>query len=92
MTDRPALMDEMGAVDAVVIELPDTNVTGELIPTLLDLVDREMIRVLDALLVVKDADGSRPIDKISRRIHRRAPCAITSERYGPTHGVQCPIG
>ncbi len=59
MTDQqdPPL-DEMGAVDAIVVELPGTGVTGELVPSLLDLVDRELIRILDVLLVVKAADGS----------------------------------
>ncbi len=58
MSDQDPSLDEMGAVDAVVVELPGAGVTGELVPSLLDLVDRELIRVLDILLVVKAADGS----------------------------------
>ena len=58
MTDQDPSLDEMGAVDAIVVEFPGTGVTGELIPSLLDLVDRELIRILDVLLVVKSSDGS----------------------------------
>ncbi len=49
----------MGPVDVVVIGYPaDAPRTGEAIPLFLDLVDRGVIRVLDVLMVQKDADGS----------------------------------
>ena len=51
-------LDEMGAIDYFVVELPGQAVTGELIPSLLDLVDRGVIRVLDVLLVVTDDAGA----------------------------------
>ena len=51
-------LDETGAIDYVVIELPGQAVTGEVIPSLLDMVDRGLIRVTDVLLVVTAADGS----------------------------------
>jgi hypothetical protein len=53
--------DELGPgpVDVVVIGYPaGAPATGEAIPILLDLVDRGIIRVLDALLVRKEADGT----------------------------------
>ena len=50
---------EMGPVDIVVIGYPpDAPRTGEAIPLFLDLVDRGLIRVLDVLIVQKDADGT----------------------------------
>jgi hypothetical protein len=50
---------ELGPIDVVVIGYPpDAPMTGEAVPILLDLVDRGIIRVLDALLVRKDADGT----------------------------------
>lgn len=50
---------EMGPVDIVVIEYPPgAPRTGEAIPLFLDLVDRGLIRVLDVMVVQKDADGS----------------------------------
>lgn len=50
---------EMGPIDVVVIGYPaGAPMTGEGIPILLDLVDRGIIRVLDALFVRKQADGA----------------------------------
>ena len=51
--------DELGPIDIVVIAYPaDAPMTGEAVPLLVDLVDRGIIRVLDALFVVKNADGT----------------------------------
>ena len=50
---------ELGPVDVVVISYPPgAPATGESIPILLDLVDRGIIRVLDARFVQKDPDGT----------------------------------
>ncbi len=45
-----------GAIDWLLIEVPDKELNGELVPPLLDLVDRRLIRVLDALILIKRAD------------------------------------
>jgi hypothetical protein len=51
--------EELGPVDIVVIGYPaDAPMTGEATPILLDLVDRGIIRVLDAMFVTKNADGT----------------------------------
>jgi hypothetical protein len=51
--------DELGPIDIVVIGYPvGAPMTGEAIPMLLDLVDRKIIRVLDALFVIKEEDGT----------------------------------
>jgi len=51
--------EELGPVDIVVIAYqPGAPMTGEAVPMLLDLVDRGIIRVLDALFVVKEQDGT----------------------------------
>jgi len=51
--------DELGPIDIVVIAYPaDAPMTGEAVPMLLDLVDRGIIRVLDAMFVIKDEDGT----------------------------------
>jgi hypothetical protein len=50
---------EIGPVDIIVIGYPaGAPMTGEAIPILLDLVDRGIVRVLDARFVRKDEDGS----------------------------------
>ncbi len=51
--------EEFGPIDVVVIGAPaGAPMTGEAIPILLDLVDRGIIRVLDARYVHKDTDGT----------------------------------
>lgn len=50
---------ELGPIDIVVIGYPaGAPMTGEAVPILLDLVDHGIIRVLDALFVRKEADGT----------------------------------
>jgi hypothetical protein len=50
---------ELGPIDLVVIGYPPgAPMTGDAVPMLLDLVDRGIIRVLDARFVRKDADGT----------------------------------
>lgn len=51
-------IDELGPVDWIVVEFPDTKLTGEIAPILTEYVDRGLIRILDLLFLMKDADGS----------------------------------
>jgi hypothetical protein len=51
--------EEIGPVDIVVIAFPrDAPMTGEAVPILMDLVERGTIRVLDAMFVTKEEDGT----------------------------------
>jgi Family of unknown function (DUF6325) len=51
--------EEMGPIDYVVMEWDnDEPVRGEVMPLLLDLVDRGIIRILDIGVIVKDLDGT----------------------------------
>ncbi len=51
--------EELGPIDIVVIGYSaDAPMTGEAVPLLLDLVQRGIIRVLDVMFVVKNADGT----------------------------------
>jgi hypothetical protein len=58
MTD--VSLDELGPVDYVVVEFPAgaSNFTGEMVSELLALVDGGIIRVIDVLILTKDADGA----------------------------------
>jgi Family of unknown function (DUF6325) len=53
-------LDELGPVDYLVVEFPPgaANFTGEMAAEIGRLVDAEVIRVLDLLIVQKDADGT----------------------------------
>lgn len=56
-------LDELGPVDWIVVEFPETKLTGEIAPILKDLVDRELIRVLDLLFLTRDLDGSYEVSE-----------------------------
>jgi uncharacterized membrane protein len=56
--DEVDAVDELGPVDWIVVEFPGSKFNGEIAPALLDLVERDLIRVLDLLVVKKDDDGS----------------------------------
>jgi len=56
--DEVDAVDELGPVDWIVVEFPVSRFNGQIAPALLDLVDRDLIRVLDLLVLKKDADGS----------------------------------
>jgi hypothetical protein len=51
-------VDELGPVDWIVVEFPGSKFKGEIAPALHDLVERGLVRVLDLLVLKKDADGS----------------------------------
>jgi len=51
-------VDELGPVDWIVVEFPGSKFNGQIAPALLNLVERDLIRVLDLLVLKKDADGS----------------------------------
>ncbi|NUK01380.1 DUF1269 domain-containing protein [Streptomyces lunaelactis] len=48
----------MGPVDYLVVEFPGNRMTGEGLPLLVDLVERQIIRILDLTFVRKELDGS----------------------------------
>ncbi len=58
MTD--VSLDELGPVDYVVVEFPagTSNFTGEMTKELVALVESGTIRVIDALILTKNEDGS----------------------------------
>jgi hypothetical protein len=47
----------VGPVDVVIVGFPGNKFTGQIVPTLRDLIDTGTIRVVDLLFVMKDADG-----------------------------------
>ena len=60
-------LDGLGPVDYVVVEFPAgaSNFTGEMATELRKLVDAGTIRVIDALILTKDADGSVEATELS---------------------------
>lgn len=58
-------VDELGPVDWIVVEFPGSQFNGEIAPALRDLVERDLVRVLDLLVLKKDVDGSLEAFEIS---------------------------
>jgi len=60
-------LDELGTIDYVVVEFPagKSNFTGEMAEELLALVDSGTIRIVDVLILTKNADGSIDASELS---------------------------
>lgn len=63
MSDAPAAaevedVDTLGPVDWIVVEFPGARFDGTILPILVDLEEREIIRLLDMVVLKKDADGT----------------------------------
>ena len=48
----------LGPIEVVVLGFPGNGITGEIRPRIVDLVQRDIIRVIDALFITKDEDGT----------------------------------
>jgi hypothetical protein len=51
-------VDALGPVDWIVVEFPGARFDGTILPILVDLEERGIIRVLDLVVLKKDADGT----------------------------------
>jgi len=51
-------MQQIGPVELIVLGFDGNRFNGAVIPALVDLVDREVVRVIDMAVVIKDAAGA----------------------------------
>lgn len=58
-------IDELGPVDWIVVEFPGSTFNGSIAPEITSLVDRGLVKVLDLLILKKDADGSLEIAELA---------------------------
>ena len=65
MSEAALDVDELGPVDWIVVEFPGSKFNGEIAPKLGELVERDVVRVLDLLVLKKDDDGSLEAFEIS---------------------------
>jgi hypothetical protein len=56
VTEHP--LEEMGPIDYVVLEWPGEQPVGDVVPLILDAVERGIIRILDVAIMAKGDDGS----------------------------------
>ena len=47
----------LGPIDFIALEFPGNRFRGEILPDLLELVDKEIIRVIDLVIIMKDQEG-----------------------------------
>ena len=57
-TAQEMTAQDVGPIDYLAIEFPEARMRGDGLAALLDLVDRGIIRLLDARAVVREADGT----------------------------------
>ncbi len=48
----------LGPIDFIALEFPGNRFKGEILPDLLELVESEVIRIFDLVIVTKDVDGT----------------------------------
>jgi uncharacterized membrane protein len=48
----------LGPIEVVVLGFPGNRFTGEIRPRIMDLVERDIVTVIDALFITKDDDGT----------------------------------
>lgn len=58
-------VDALGPVDWIVVEFPGARFDGTILPILVDLEERGIIRVLDLVVLKKDADGTLEMFELS---------------------------
>ena len=83
MTD----IEETGAIDWFLIEARGKQMNGALVPPLLDLVDRRLIRIIDVLVLVKRGEGD--FDALTTSISTRPRSATSAPSPVPRRGC-CP--
>ncbi len=64
-SDATESVDELGPVDWIVVEFPGSRFKGEIVPALEDLVNRDIVRILDLLIMKKGDDGGLEAFEIS---------------------------
>ena len=69
----------VGPVQSAVFGFPGSNFSGEIAPALADLVDKGIIRVLDLVFAIKDADGNDG-GRRARRPRSRQPGPVGGSR------------
>lgn len=55
-----------GPVELVVIEFPENQFNGAVAPSFFDLVDKGLIRVIDLVVVTKDAEGNAAMVEVEQ--------------------------
>ena len=58
--------EELGAVDYAIVAFPGSRFNGQIAPALMELVDDGTIRIIDLVVIEKDADGEASAIELSQ--------------------------
>ena len=70
----------LGPIDFIALEFPGNRFKGEILPDLFELVDKEIIRIIDLVIIMKDQDGQVTV----RELRELDPAHI--EMFRPAEG------
>jgi hypothetical protein len=56
----------LGPVDFIALEFPGNHFKGEILPDILELVDKKVVRVFDLVIIRKDQDGSVDVRELQQ--------------------------
>ena len=76
----------IGPVELIVIGFPGSQFNGGILPALEDLVERDIISIVDGLLVSKDADGNLEFVEFEE-VGSNADVAALSSLVGEANGL-----
>jgi hypothetical protein len=74
-----------GPVDFVALEFKGNQFKGEILPALMDLVNRDVVRVIDMIVVKKDADGTVTTQEMQE--HDNAVLAVFNPLKAEINGM-----
>jgi uncharacterized membrane protein len=66
------MRETYGPIDILALEFKGNHFTGEVLANLLDLIERQIVRVIDLVIVVKDKDGNVEV----RELQQMAPDVV----------------
>jgi uncharacterized membrane protein len=58
----------LGPIEVVVLGFPGNRFTGDIRPRIMDLVQRDIVTVVDALLITKDVDGTVDFQELEQLV------------------------
>lgn len=56
----------LGPIDFIALEFPGNRFKGEILPDLLELVDKEILRIIDLVIIMKDQDGAVTVRELQQ--------------------------
>ena len=65
----------LGPIDFIALEFPGNRFRGDILPDLFELVDKEIIRIIDLVIIMKYQGGRLPFESCASSIPRMSNCS-----------------